>query len=516
MGDVSVELGIDAKELYQELQNVTARFVQFSQTVEKAGNVPNFGQPIVEGHENVLRSSHRVASQIESFSRTLVASSNPIQIFASGLSALERSFNIPLGALAAIGIGAELFTEIAKGVAEYKKLNAEVDKLSEPRPNAQFQTLKDIETQANATQKVLEKLRGQQGEEGVGHGGLIHDLIATVSLGNEKGATEGIAGLIHEVREKRRGQIAGLEEQEAISQTGQIEKEQKKTEIATAHLNQGEFTSERIKINAEFDEKIGHAAETTGSRGVVELDKQRTIALAEVDKKEQEEKAKEEEKKRKEREKEEKEKEREQSKLETLRESVAKKEHTQHLDELPYEERHAELKADADKLLAGSNDQKKDEEDRLDLKSKYLDLVKQIGEEEEKHSKELKRDAEAQTREREKAAREAKKDFRHDDAERNRGNAQLTLQDLAEHGDLIGGPGGQARAALQEEAAARQSALHGDVEGATGHQSRAQEIKDSIGVLKDSEKSSEFKKALEDAAVLIAIEKNTKDMGKNR
>src|SRR5438046_5274752 len=43
MADVGVSLGIDAQELYQELQNVTARFVQFSQQTTQAGEKAGSG-----------------------------------------------------------------------------------------------------------------------------------------------------------------------------------------------------------------------------------------------------------------------------------------------------------------------------------------------------------------------------------------------------------------------------------------------------------------------------------------
>src|SRR6266481_4116031 len=37
MADVGISLGIDAKELYQELQNVTSKFGQFAKETEEAG-----------------------------------------------------------------------------------------------------------------------------------------------------------------------------------------------------------------------------------------------------------------------------------------------------------------------------------------------------------------------------------------------------------------------------------------------------------------------------------------------
>ena len=73
--------------------------------------------------------------------------------------------------------------------------------------------------------------------------------------------------------------------------------------------------------------------------------------------------------------------------------------------------------------------------------------------------------------------------------QKNVERGQLSLQDLAKNGILIGGPGGQARQALQQEALARQAALHGDLKGALSFQNRADDIKRGIGVLKQSEKN---------------------------
>lgn len=72
---------------------------------------------------------------------------------------------------------------------------------------------------------------------------------------------------------------------------------------------------------------------------------------------------------------------------------------------------------------------------------------------------------------------------------------KLTLAELAREGadsntaGVYGaGPGFLARKAMAEQEMARDRALRGDLEGSNEHMKRAQEIKNGIGVLKDSEK----------------------------
>ena len=104
----------------------------------------------------------------------------------------------------------------------------------------------------------------------------------------------------------------------------------------------------------------------------------------------------------------------------------------------------------------------------------------------------------------------------------NSEGAKGTLQDLADNAPLIGGAGGKAREVLRLEAHARElgrNAREGhpeDLEAASKELDKAKQLRQTIPNLKDSEKSSELKAALDEAQVLKNIDSNTKGIRANR
>jgi hypothetical protein len=97
--------------------------------------------------------------------------------------------------------------------------------------------------------------------------------------------------------------------------------------------------------------------------------------------------------------------------------------------------------------------------------------------------------------------------------------AKLSLAELAKEGDQTRtgfgtaiGVGAKARDAQREEELARRAALRGNEAEAIKHETRAEQIKATIGTLRDSEKllGNQLKSALDSSAKISKIEENTR------
>jgi hypothetical protein len=122
----------------------------------------------------------------------------------------------------------------------------------------------------------------------------------------------------------------------------------------------------------------------------------------------------------------------------------------------------------------------------------------------------------AQLEEQEATAKRATADAKRQESKKE--SMQLTLEDLAKNGrewapgmDTRAGAGRQAREALKEEALSRKAMLGEHWDEALQHRDRADQIKNGISTLKDSDKDQEnaVQRGLDSSAILRKIERNT-------
>jgi hypothetical protein len=158
--DASIDLELNAKQLYQELATAEKRYTQGMDRIGAGTN------RVAGAHENLLRSNHRVARQFENFSKDMLSGADASQLFATGLEGVGRSLNLSLGALAGIGIGAvaiEKFHELHK---EYKKINEEHEKLMRAPQATEFDSLSNLQTRLANVRKELEALNKEAKGDG--------------------------------------------------------------------------------------------------------------------------------------------------------------------------------------------------------------------------------------------------------------------------------------------------------------------------------------------------------------
>src|SRR4051794_34409227 len=102
---IIARLGLDTSGFRSELASAA------TQAGQAAGKMSGAFNKSAAAHENLLASNHRVARQIQNFSRDLASGADATQLFSAGLEGLERSLKLPLGALAGLGVGAVAFSE---------------------------------------------------------------------------------------------------------------------------------------------------------------------------------------------------------------------------------------------------------------------------------------------------------------------------------------------------------------------------------------------------------------------
>lgn len=150
---IMARLGLDTAGFRSELKSAEA-------VANGAhGNMAGAAGRNTVAHENLLASNHRVARQMQNFSRDVLSGADATTVLSSGLEGLERALRLPLGALAGLGIAAVAIVKLTGVVAEYKKLNEEVEKLNSARVSAPFTTLDQIKQHADEATKKIDELQ---------------------------------------------------------------------------------------------------------------------------------------------------------------------------------------------------------------------------------------------------------------------------------------------------------------------------------------------------------------------
>jgi hypothetical protein len=233
-------LGLDTK-------GFTAPLRQAAQETQSAGNsIEQSFNRSGAAHENLLASNHRVARQFQNFSKDLLSGASAADVFSSGLEGIERALRLPLGALAGIGIGAVAVQQLGKVIAEYKKLNEEVDKLNQSKPAPAFQTLENLAKTADEADKKFEQLSKR-----------LRDAQIPFSI---TGLIESLTGGKTPAEKKETG-VTRVE-----ARVGEVEKARVKNDLR----DQPDF----VQKAAAIEEKFFDVVQRLGQRGVVELDRE--------------------------------------------------------------------------------------------------------------------------------------------------------------------------------------------------------------------------------------------------
>lgn len=270
MPDASVSLGLDAREMYQELNNAAVRFNQAASRIEGGSN------RAAHASDGLLVSNHRVARQISNFSQELIRGGSAADVFAAGLEGVERSFRLPIGSLAGLAIGAILFTEIHKTNAEAEKLHEEIEKIVHSGTgNPRYQALESLNKQLDDAKQKLEELNKHR------ESGFTNALrfIGSSHIFGGKG--------FDAVQEQDAKDDAAARAKIEKTKTDVAEKANEKNQIEETKTNLGDFAAERLKIEQTRKEKAGAAIEAKNVPLQAQANDEADIALAALDKKEQ-------------------------------------------------------------------------------------------------------------------------------------------------------------------------------------------------------------------------------------
>ncbi|MEN3369938.1 MAG: hypothetical protein V7609_2081 [Verrucomicrobiota bacterium] len=151
--DASIDLELNAKQLYSELAVAEKKYTQ---GMERIGASTNRAGGAMDGIKVKTKAAGR---QIHNFAQDLTAGADAGVLLQDAMMGVGKSLGLSLGALSSIMIGAVVAEKVHEMRKEYKALNDEIDKLNTAKPGADFRTLEEIEKHANEATAALEKLR---------------------------------------------------------------------------------------------------------------------------------------------------------------------------------------------------------------------------------------------------------------------------------------------------------------------------------------------------------------------
>lgn len=237
-------LGLDTKGFSGALRTAAAEAASAGARIEDSFKRSS------GAHENLLASNHRVARQIQNFSRDVLSGANATDVLSSGLEGLEKALKLPLGALAGIGVTAVFVSQISSAITAYRQLNKELDALGKSRGDLGDISTKGLEEHAEQAKKKIEELdKAHEGffkraftraYEGVSNafGGKARDTL--------KSPEDSVAERRANISFERRQDQAELARREGLQ-----------NEIKNSHLP--DFQKEAARLKLEFQDKLNDA-----------------------------------------------------------------------------------------------------------------------------------------------------------------------------------------------------------------------------------------------------------------
>lgn len=562
MSDVSISLGLSAEQLYTELQTAQQHLVSFAAAAKTAGDqgAGSFGsytqslERATDAEGGFFRSNHRVATQIGRLAQEFTSGAGGIQIFGQALESAERALNLPLGALGGLVAAGVLAIEISKIGAAAQKLHEEIESVSRAASqNPHYESLSELQKQfAETSKKAEEASKSSTNFFSV----VAEGIYRSFTTGRDKKLDENIRA----IGQEREADAAKIQEALAKERTGIAGKAREANDETETRETKGTFAAEREKVEKTREEKVGEAIKQGNVPLQAEANREAELALAAIDRKEEAQKraieleeklvkikeagrdvdvasaqakldaaeknlsaphAAEDAPKLQLKVDESKEavlaaEKKQADALETHREKVAEKERKFADESLNPRERLLSLQKELNELQEKGKSTS-DEDDRLTLKEKQLDIEKEI------KSTKAEIDRAAKEALREKLREQAPDEKRDFEAQHRALNpAGLSLHDIASS-RVIGGvethgpsAGALAREAESEEKKARDRQLHGDVAGAQQHQNRAEQLKKALGLDNQIDRDALKKVQEESRDYLKAIAKNTDDSSANK
>jgi hypothetical protein len=233
MPDASVSLGLEADQFDRDLarseRNLTGAHNRMGQSATRN----------MAAHDNLLRSNHRVARQVETFSKTLISGGSAADVLATGLEGIGRSTNLALGPLAALGVGAAIIGRFAERAKALREVREEIEKLTKAAGAARFEGL-------DALEEKLSKAKPGEWDNAIRGTALaltggMSSLFMDTPWGANKGYDQSldvIAGL-----KKKRADMMG-------------DKADAQNNLTNTRLTDGEVAAEKRQAEMNHDAKV--------------------------------------------------------------------------------------------------------------------------------------------------------------------------------------------------------------------------------------------------------------------
>jgi hypothetical protein len=458
MADVSFSLGLNAQELYEDLQKVTAKFVSFSQDVQGSGEKAGGGflAGIKKGFSGIGSSLgglggqltgllggylgfsefNKVVEKADEIHRTSARfglDAEQLQVLANVGKTVGLSMDQVARAMTLITINAQkaLDPMSKQGIAmqqlhisaeQFVHLNAQEQILrladaykDSAQDGAAFAATSDLVGRRNTAMIPLLQL---------GSKAILEQAKDFHTMGDAEVAE------LHRIKVEEDRYLTNLDSfvAKAISGWGRlfgfIAAAGSGIKVSTYGITYDKDAAS--KALRDFESQLYKDTIPAEQRGITPEKKAATATALEI-------KAENEDEKSGARERDEAERDAERD-----ADKVRKIEREREVEALPYEKRHQELQSQADFLKRGA-DSAPDEAERNKIKLQYYDIVKQIEREEKDHAREMERSEKERARELKQAEKDAEK------ANRPKSLAELTaeaqqrdLEDRRRHGTYAG------------------------------------------------------------------------------
>ena len=295
MPDASVSLGLNAAELYTEINQAVAKFQSGVNRMGGAASSAGGGINALSGaHDRLFTSSHRVANRVGALADVMVRGGDAASVFGAAIEGAGRSLNLSLGALAGIAAVGVLFVQLGKSYAEAEKLRKELSGLlTDSASGANFSTFDELEKRLESIRKKVAEI---QTHEKTFAGAAISKFsnfdFASFFGGRGKGKFAGGEFSTTETKEAARAALPEIirnkkaEAQELAFQN--IQKEKKARDIPGSDLTPGAFSAERATALHEGLRKIREAFKNNNLGVAARQFRAMADSIAEINQKEQE------------------------------------------------------------------------------------------------------------------------------------------------------------------------------------------------------------------------------------
>jgi hypothetical protein len=243
--DASIDLELNAKQLYSELQ-VAER--KYTQGMDRIGQGTNRAGNAMDGIKVKTKAAGRA---IHNFAEDMANGADAATLLQDGIMGVGKSLGLSLGALAGVMVGAVVVDKILSAQKELKLLDDEFKKLTAPGPGAQFQTLESLEQHINQVVAARQKLIDQNKDWSAG--AIADDAIKGGNFLNPIASFFGSRG-------KKKDQIAGYYATEESDLAGILNKRRSRSGLRDGALNGESDSTTKAKLaQIETDEKLGKA-----------------------------------------------------------------------------------------------------------------------------------------------------------------------------------------------------------------------------------------------------------------